>query len=532
MQFRSLLPAVFALTLVAASGGVAAPVVLPGWPVAAPSGSVDEGPGGGPVVTGEVLVGGPEYPDVAAVAYRRNGTRRWMTTVGSCIECGGFRGAPRQADGTYGPFLLLPSFPYPSPAIDRNGVIVSGCTGTVQSDGTCTSVRPVVDESGVSRSPGEWRLSSSRGATTLWTYTELAGTFDVNSSSAIYGVPNVVADGTGTVYSTYGYTLDATDHSVRSRVLALDAATGTRRWLRSGNFRVLAGLTRGVVVADGLDVAALRQDTGLELWRTPGLELGSGQVVVDTAHDRVYVTPRGSHSYSQGVGQVVVLDATTGAELWRTPGSDFTELLSIDGQGRPLVAVFHKKRYSLRALGVNGEPVWQFDTATRVVGAHDLSDGTVAVSLAARQRYFERSEPYSSPGPPYYFCCGGGEGLLARIDPARTAARVRRARVGLRGNVVRVRCDQRHCDLPGRSAILTMALPTPANVRVSVVAPRTLRPTKYDFPFTVSAPAGLSFVRILTRPSWAQKKTGRYRVKVEWHDRNGAHTSLFPVRFV
>lgn len=54
----------------------AAPLMLPGWPVAVSGGSVHQGPGGAVVVIGE----SPDSDRGAVLAFRRNGTLLWVNT--------------------------------------------------------------------------------------------------------------------------------------------------------------------------------------------------------------------------------------------------------------------------------------------------------------------------------------------------------------------------------------------------------------------------------------------------------------------
>lgn len=126
----------------------------------------------------------------------------------------------------------------------------------------------------------------------------------------------------------------------------------------------------------------------------------------------------GGSAISAAAQQVIAFDATTGVRVWSTPLSDGNRLLSIDSHGRVLVSVERTSVHSLRAIDSAGEQVWRFQSASALVSARELSDGTVAAVL---------HEVHVVSGSP----------LLTRFDPRRTATTVRVAHFGLSRDTLR-----------------------------------------------------------------------------------------------
>lgn len=152
----------------------------------------------------------------------------------------------------------------------------------------------------------------------------------------------------------------------------------------------------------------VRFDWSCDGLRTGGSQLPQSKLLVLT--NRVYVDT-GGFAISAAAQQVIAFDATTGVRVWSTPLSDGSRLLSIDSHGRVLVSVERTSVHSLRAIDSAGEQVWRFQSASALVSARELSDGTVAAVL---------QEVHVSGRP-----------LLTRFDPRRTATTVRVAHFGL-----------------------------------------------------------------------------------------------------
>lgn len=134
------------------------------------------------------------------------------------------------------------------------------------------------------------------------------------------------------------------------------------RW-RHFDGTALTGLDQGIITDNGRDLIAYAAD-GHELWRAPGV---AGRVLVALGKGRIYVDTSGFPS-SGNRRRVIALDAATGARQWTTQSAETTELLSVDGRGRALVAVRRGRLFSVRALGSTGRPAWHLNTASEVAG--------------------------------------------------------------------------------------------------------------------------------------------------------------------
>ena len=111
------------------------------------------------------------------------------------------------------------------------------------------------------------------------------------------------------------------------------------RW-RHFDGTALTGLDQGIITDNGRDLIAYAAD-GHELWRAPGV---AGRVLVALGEGRIYVDTSGFPS-SGNRRRVIALDAATGARQWTTQSAETTELLSVDGRGRALVAVRRGGKY-------------------------------------------------------------------------------------------------------------------------------------------------------------------------------------------
>lgn len=123
---------------------------------------------------------------------------------------------------------------------------------------------------------------------------------------------------------------------------------------------------------------------------------------------------------------------------------------------------------------------------------------------------------------------GDHNALLLNVDPRRGAPVIRAARLTLSRTIVHPECTNVTCGLPGRSSTLRIALPQAANVQIEIVEPSG-RPTPHigGQRVVVRAPAGISFVRLLTGQGFTPE--GRHFVWVSWRDHGGSHRRLLPV---
>ena len=125
----TLIVAVVAAALPAASAVAASPRVVAGWPRTVAAGTVHQGPGGGLVV---ISIGDATLEQGAQTvsAFRRDGRRLWSAR--RAPGCGNCDDGPQpealQADGTYGPIGIEGDDFW---AVDPRGRIVTGCAGVV-----------------------------------------------------------------------------------------------------------------------------------------------------------------------------------------------------------------------------------------------------------------------------------------------------------------------------------------------------------------------------------------------------------------
>ena len=372
-----------ALGLAACAGPAAAatpPRPLPGWPVDTPAGTVHRGPDRGVVVISR------DGFDFAVTAFRRDGRRLWRSarraSCGNCDE--GPQREALQPDGTYGPIGPEGDDIW---AVDRRGRVVPGCSGAVSADGSCV----LGGSLSIDGTNGTPFVAAALAGARLWTV-EVPGLSWLDES----GVPPVVArDLAGLAYAAFERPTDlATGTVPAGRLVAVDPATRTIAWSRTGPSAVLTALRSGVLASEGAGLVALRAD-GSVLWTRPiaaGQTVSAADVAYDARRDRVYVGRRGRHP------GVTALDGATGAQLWRTATRDRARLLSAGARGHVYVAVDTPGATAIRAIRLSGARRWQRRTGRLVTGAAELANGTVAVSAGS-----------GFPAP--------GTGILTILDP-------------------------------------------------------------------------------------------------------------------
>jgi outer membrane protein assembly factor BamB len=351
--------------LVLAAHAAAAVRVAPGWPRAAPSGTVLQGPDGGVVVVSfEAL-----HSEVRA--YRRDGHLWWRND--GRFGCGNCDDGPQpealQPDGTYGPIGVEGDDFW---AVDARGRRVDGCAGVVGADGSCVTGLSVVRPGAFDRLPGllgreadgtTWRVADDRFR---WT-----DDFDVPAMT--------VADGGGLVYAAFDLPVEAgTGTRQPGLLMAVDRVTRAIRWTRVGPAEVLAALAPGVLVREGAGVTVYAPDGSVQ-WSRPvptAQSVSPRHTGVDAVRGQVYLGRRGG-----GAPGVTALDIATGAQVWTTRPSDRARLLSVGRGGRVYVAIDAAARRAVRALRFRtGATAWERRTRLPVRGARELAGGRVAVS--------------------------------------------------------------------------------------------------------------------------------------------------------
>jgi hypothetical protein len=451
----------------------------------------------GPQPGGAVVIGTVDL-DSAVIAYRADGRRQWASVrTPGCGNCDDGPQARRlQPDGTYGPIGPEGDDTW---AVDPQGRIVQACTGVVLADGTCIQVGATSTQTLIEVP----FLAATRGGAMLWQVAEP----DFSWISESGAPPAVVQDAEGTVYTAYGLgTTASTRAPAPGRLIAVDAATGALRSRTLGTFDALAGLESGVLASTSAGLVALGAD-GAQLWTSTlfaGQFVAPGQVFVDAARHQVYV---GGQSTST---PVTAFDTRTGAVLWQTAPADGARLLSLGASGTVYVATDRGGGHAVRAIGPEGRGRWVYGTATRALGAGELSDGTVAVSTEG-----------------LWFTSGA---LLTRIDPHRLPTAVRQPGVALSRSTVRTRCSVERCDLqPAFGTVMRLSLPRAAMVTVRILtrAGRAMVPRLLIPKARLGAPAGMSYVRLLFGE---QRMTpGRYLVEASWQDRGRRVVRRIPV---
>ncbi len=484
-----------------ATASAATPSVVPGWPVAAGTGSLHAGPGGGGVVVVSDGFSGDDDPGPisTAAAFRLTGVRRWInTTRWGCGNCDdGLQPPERQPDGSYGPIGPDGDGIW---AITSAGARVAGCSGVLLTDGTCISHAVGVSPSGTPRYPV---VTASRGSTVVWRYERPTLSWTIESESLT--PPQIVRDQSGTVYTQFGAGNEPAGTPVPARMISLNEATGALR-SQVDNASPQAAFTAGVV--------AYRPGTGLVRYAADGTvawtnaswtDINFWRVRVDEARKRIYVSPQFPNRRPT---YVAALDSETGVEVWRTRAIDAAQLLSVGPTGTVYASVVSGSRFGLRAIGPTGVGRFQWETSSAILSARELPDRTVALSTEGNDS-FRRD-------------CG----LLVRINPTRPAAAVSTARFALSQTRFSRSCTADDCRFdPKVGTILRIAVPARAAVRVRILRRDgsvldTIRPERF------SVPAGLTHARIMTgRPGIV----GRRLIEIRAVVRGRAITQRFPV---
>lgn len=228
----------------------------------------------------------------------------------------------------------------------------------------------------------------------------------------VAGKPPVVHD--GRLYVGY--------HDDRTAFVALDAATGDRRWRTTfedpvGFPDAAAAVGDGVVVAPLGDLlVGLDPSSGAERWRRrPGDQLGAPVLTDGTAYLNVgepgtvvaFNSVSGEQTWARGIGgwaphgvavadgrvyavadredggDIVALDAASGAERWRRP-------LEYEPTSRPAVGdngIFVGTEGGLAAFARDGTSRWTFPYTTREETPVDSYWSGSAPALADRTVY-------------------------------------------------------------------------------------------------------------------------------------------------
>jgi hypothetical protein len=372
----TLIVAIVAAALPAASAVAASPRVVAGWPRNVAAGTVHQGPGGGLVV---ISIGDATLEQGAQTvsAFRRDGRRLWSAR--RAPGCGNCDDGPQpealQADGTYGPIGVEGDDFW---AVDPRGRIVTGCAGVVYPDGACVVGGPREDAA-LRSSPAI--TGRPVGAPPWVVWDDRYGwrdEFDVP--------PMTVRDGAGVVYAAF---VAPTERATGQRLwqsgllMAVDPATHAILWTRVGPTQVLTGLGSGVLVSEAGGISAIGADGGVRWSRglSSRQRVVPQQAVYDAARGRVYIG-RAYGSEPPGVSALVV---STGAQAWRTRPRDRASLLSVGRGGRVYLAIDSPDRRAARAVRfADGRTVWEWRTSLPVLGARELVNGTVAVSAGNR----------------------------------------------------------------------------------------------------------------------------------------------------
>jgi outer membrane protein assembly factor BamB len=184
-----------------------------------------------------------------------------------------------------------------------------------------------------------------------------------------------VADSAGIVYAAFDAVAEAATGVGRPGVLmAVDPVAKAALWTRTGPRAVLTGLASGVLAWENGRITAFDAAGGVRWTRPVAGGVSPAGTAFDPARGRVYL---GGDRFRG----VMALDAATGDLIWRTRARDRADLLSVGRSGRVYVAIHRPGRRAVRAVRLtNGSAVWERRTRMPVLGAHELANGTVAVS--------------------------------------------------------------------------------------------------------------------------------------------------------
>ena len=377
-------------------------------------------------------------------------------------------------DGTFGP---IADFGGDGAFLDRRGRKVGGChEGVVGVDGTCIDFEYKPANGHGSTNP--LVLRARRGPTTLWTFKDdVAYTASFYEATGAASSLPVVGDTDGRVFVAFG-----TDDG-GGWVLGVDAASGAPGWRAKApmDSRAVAATASGVLVATHSTIS-LYTGGATPAWTAPVPPRWGTPVEVDREHNLIYVESGKS---------VVALDAVTGSERWRSAPEDLARLLSLSGAGTAYLDINRGGARGLRAIGPDFQTRFDYPTLDAVIGARELADGTVIVSLDGN--------------------------LAVRIDPARAASpppsrpSVHALHRSFIGTIINhgnrnpaCSATKLSCETNRRvGVILRFDLPTPATIMVDLPGARLLKgdpvPAPSDAPVAGSyrflAPAGTSFAR-------------------------------------
>lgn len=365
-RVRRLIPIALVLMAVAApqAWAATAPPTLPGWPRSAPAGPLMQGPQGGVVVVAQ------DGSAFTAAAYRRDGRRLWANRrVAGCGNCDdGPQPVALQPDGTYGPIGFEGDDVW---AIDARGRRVTGCAGAVLADSACIVGTDVFEPPAYA---GRFPALVARGPAGWWSVVDRRYLWQDEFNVA----QMTVRDGAGLIYAAFAGPRDVVVGGALPGVLLIvDPVARAIIGTRAGPTQALAGFPSGVLVAEGGRIVALGPD-GSERWSRP-FSTRPSQVLVDPAHDRVYVGPA-----LGGVPVVRALSLSTGVTAWRTATADRARLMSVGRGGQVYLVIDAAGRRAARGVRLaDGSTAWQHRTGQPVLGARELVNGTVAISAGS-----------------------------------------------------------------------------------------------------------------------------------------------------
>lgn len=492
MRRRLVVLAVAVLAL-PASALAAGAVVVPGWPVPATTGSVEQAQNGGAALISETF--SDDGMSSVVSAYAPSGARRWIARmIWQCGNCddGGSLGT-LTPDGNYD--NLGPEGDGGVSAVTQSGALTAGCIGARLADGTCIvhSSDDQVDRALI--------VAFDRGGHERWRWQAPADA--ARTALGLEAPPRTFSDGV-TVYTSLFVLGPNREFTGSQRLVALDAATGALRW-QLENTVPQALIGTGVIVVQSDGVALIDAD-GRRVWGGAAVprKFGLRTVHTDATHRRVHLTI--GHGGRNPATAVVTLDARTGAQIRRTANVAMAEVRSVNPNGTVLMSVRTNGHHALRAIRLDGRTAWQFPTATAVVGARRLSDGSVAVSTAS-------TDVHSVAG------------LLWRLRiGAAPASTPRRLTISLGRRTYRNVCAAATVGSgcvaqPGLGTLLRVSAPAPLGVTLrwigsdgSTTTQRLRMPAGPSTTRVVGGPRGVS--RLEVRASATGRVLARFRVTV------------------
>ncbi len=478
---RALGACVVLSALPGAAAGAPSPVVVPGWPVDAPTTDVIANPRGGVVahLPRAGVFGSGSEASALVTAFRADGARRWMRFLpGGCGNCSDPERPGVQPDGSFGPFGegLNPR------TVEATGRVRRGCIGVTDATGVCIDTSRIFDDD------PRPVMSATADGRTRWSHwdPEFRAAFDLGPGVAM----RPISDGRGTVLAAFPSEWRAATPT--TLLLALDGSSGAVRWRRVvlGTWTTVTGYPGGFFIADGEHLVSLASD-GTERWSVRERAVTRGTTWVDPVARRVYLQPAPTMRAS-------ARDLDTGAVVWRALVRRPVRILSVGPQG--VLVAQSAGGHSVRALDPSGHTRLVIRTPTAVLGAAALADRSIVVSTADAFGWYH--------------------GLLTRYRfaarapvPRRTTVRLVRT---LAGYSCAVACSaERRGDLA-----LRISVRTGIRMTIRVVDPR---PTTRVRATVITAPRGVSTVRL---GSALRSRSGAAYVRVTW--RGGATTVRLP----